>query len=196
MLTTCEKHNRQRADYGFFPTTSENPPLDCACECLGSQTHRNRDVNFMYSLERETAEGVIALKISGRLSKREYVGICALLREAIGRHEHVDLLWELVDFRGWKLFAFWEAAKVATAGEINLRRVAVVGDKQWHSWTRPLVRGFHADTRYFAGTERAPALRWLLYGGPTTAGRKIGRVRAFDKPKELQSTANNPKQRN
>jgi len=151
----------------------------------------------MYSLARETAEGVVVLKISGKLSKRDYLGICTLLREATSRHDHVDLLWELVNFRGWKIFAFWEAAKLAVAGAINLRRVAVVGDKSWHSRTRPLVRGFHADTRYFAETERAAALRWLLYGGPTTAGRKIGYVRVFDKPVDhLQSAANKPKQRN
>lgn len=141
----------------------------------------------MYSLARETAEGVLVLKISGKLSKRDYLGICTVLREALGRHNHVDLMWELVHFRGWKLFAFWEAAKLAVGGDINLRRVAVVGDRNWHSRTRPLVRAFHADTRYFDGTERAAALRWLLYGGPTTAGRKIGSVRAVDRPKPHQS---------
>lgn len=150
----------------------------------------------MYSLQRETAEGVVVLKISGKLSKRDYLGICTLLREALSRHDHVDLMWELAHFRGWKIFAFWEAAKVAVAGQINLRRVAVVGDENWHSRTRPLVRGFHADTRYFAVTERAAALRWLLYGAPTKTGRKIGRVRAFDKPVDLQSAAGKLKQRN
>ena len=141
----------------------------------------------MYSLDRETAEGLVILKISGALSKREYADICILLREATGRHEQVDLMWELVDFRGWKLFTLWEAVKVATAGEINLRRVAVVGEWAWHSRTRALVRGFHAETRFFVTAERALAVRWLLYGRPTTAGRQIGRVRAFDRPKPRES---------
>jgi hypothetical protein len=138
----------------------------------------------MYSVTQKTANGLVALNISGKMSAREYMEICSLLREAVEQHEHVDLLWELDGFYGWNLFVLWKAANVATASSIDLRRVAVVGERHWHSRTRPLVRAFHGETRYFELSQRTPALRWLRTGHvtPRAGGRIIGRVRRFDKP--------------
>ena len=142
----------------------------------------------MFSVTDETLKHFVALKISGKLSTREYANICTVLQEAARQHEHVDLLWQFEDFRGWNLFVLWKAAIVATRDEINLRRVAVVGERKWHSWTRPLVRGFHGDTRYFEPRQRLPALRWVRTGqwNPGTGGRVIGRVRRFDRSRSRQ----------
>lgn len=102
------------------------------------------------------------IKLSARLSGREFSEICELLEEAIRKRTKVDLFCELDEsFRGISLSVLCRAAVTSSEGIIKLRRVAVVGEKRSYKWARIVVRAFHGETRYFEPAHRTLALRWL-----------------------------------
>ena len=119
----------------------------------------------MFFHTKRADERLLEIKLSGKVSGREYRGICALLHEAILKQRRVDLFCELDEsFRGITLPVMWRAALTATEGLIKLRRVAVVGERRGYKWARVIVRAFHAETRYFDRAHRTRALRWLEKG--------------------------------
>ena len=119
----------------------------------------------MYSQLPEPKSSLIRLQISGKVSAREYKEICALISQRIAKQGVVDLLCQLhPSFRRVSVGAFWKSAFVAAENAIRLRHIAVVGERQAYKWARVLVRGFHADTRYFDIGQRTRAARWLEKG--------------------------------
>lgn len=119
----------------------------------------------MFSQIARANDKVVEIKLSGRVSGRDYREICALLTEAINKRARLDLFCELDEsFRGISLPVLWRAAFVASEGVIKLRRVAVVGERKGYKWARVMVRAFHGETRYFDRAHRTRALRWLEKG--------------------------------
>lgn len=116
----------------------------------------------MFSQTARADDRVVEIKLSGRVSGRDYREICALLTEAISKRARVDLFCELDEsFRGISLPVLWRAAFVASEGVIKLRRIAVVGERKGYKWARVIVHAFHGETRYFDRAHRTRALRWL-----------------------------------
>jgi SpoIIAA-like len=118
----------------------------------------------MFSVTSAFGANLMILTLSGKVSGKEFSEICQLLRVALEKNKAVDLFCELEGFRGIGLTAMWRSALVATEKAIKLRRVAVVGERSRYKWARVLVRGFHAETRYFDPGHRTRALRWLEKG--------------------------------
>jgi predicted N-acetyltransferase YhbS len=116
----------------------------------------------MYSLTQAPSDNIVRLKFSGKISGKEYREICVSLRRALDQNQNISLLCELDDFRGVGPVALWRAALVATENRTNFRRVAVVGERSSYKWARALVRGFHAETRYFDQAHRTRAIGWLV----------------------------------
>lgn len=124
----------------------------------------------MYTLSPKSSGRVIQLTLLRKVSAREYDEICSHLQEAIKTWNFVDLLCELdASFRGITWPVLWKGAWVASANETNLRRVAVVGESKGYKWARVIVRGFHADTQYFAPVHRSRARAWLEKGAGSSA---------------------------
>ena len=117
----------------------------------------------MYSQIPEENPHLIRLRVWAKVSKREYQEICALLSAALEKQGAVDLLCEMdgTSFTRPSFLVLWEGARVASANLIKLRRVAVVAERRSYKWARVLVRGFHAETRYYDPAHRTRALRWL-----------------------------------
>lgn len=119
----------------------------------------------MYTLSPKSSGRVVQLTLLRKVSAREYAEICSRLQEAIQTWNFVDLLCELdASFRGITWPVLWKAAQVASGNEVNLRRVAVVGDSKHYKWARVIVRGFHAETQYFPTVHRTRARTWLEKG--------------------------------
>ena len=120
----------------------------------------------MYVLTPISSGRVVKLTLFRKVSAREYAEICSRLQEAIQTWHFVDLFYELdASFQGITWPVLWKAARVASANTINLRRVAVVGDSKGYKWARVVVRGFHAETEYFAPVHRTRARTWVEGGG-------------------------------
>jgi hypothetical protein len=119
----------------------------------------------MFSQTKRIDERVVEIKLSGRVSGREYHEICELLSEAVQKRARVDLFCELDEsFRGISLPVLWRAAVASSERLIKLRRIAVVGARKSYKWARVMVRAFHAETRYFDRAHRTRAFRWLEKG--------------------------------
>ena len=129
----------------------------------------------MISVTSAMGAKLMTLTLSGKVSGKEYTEICKVLEKALSRNQTVDFLCELEGFRGIGLSVMWRAARVSSANSIKLRRVAVVGQSAGYKWARILVRGFHAETRYFDPGNRTHAVRWLNASNPvrTDAGTSL-----------------------
>lgn len=119
----------------------------------------------MYSEIPDANPTVVRLRISGKVTERDYKQICRLLRQRLEQTRTVDLLCELDEsFTRVSLPVLWQSALVASSKEIQLQRIAVIGVRAGYKWARALVRSFHAETRYFDPAHRTRALRWLEKG--------------------------------
>ena len=126
----------------------------------------------MYVLTPISSGRVVKLTLFRKVSAREYAEICSRLQAAIQTWHFVDLFCELdASFQGITWPVLWKAARVASGNEINLRRIAVVGDSKGYKWARVIVRGFHAETHYFAPVHRTRARTWIESGAGDFAAK-------------------------
>jgi hypothetical protein len=102
---------------------------------------------------------------SGTLVHEDYQQIVPEFERVLGRHGRVNLLFELVDFHGWKPRAAWDDFKLAVKHYSDIGRMAVVGDKKWEKGMalvcRPLTG---ASVRYFDRAAINEARVWLEGG--------------------------------
>lgn len=110
----------------------------------------------------ESTPAVAAFVMSGTLTKEDYDQIVPLLESRIKAHGEISLYWEMEDFKGWTPSALWADTKFDVSHHDDFKRIALVGEKTWHSWMEPLMKPFtSAEVRYFDQGERETALRWV-----------------------------------
>ena len=85
----------------------------------------------MYQLMSESSGNVMGIKVSEKLTEKDYETLVPLLEEAISKHGKIRLLWDMDDFEGWNLEALWQDLKFDTKHKDSIERLALVGDKQW-----------------------------------------------------------------
>ncbi|MCB9751508.1 MAG: STAS/SEC14 domain-containing protein [Myxococcales bacterium] len=112
---------------------------------------------------KETGGGLVALRISGALTREDLAFFRELIELAAAQHERLDLLIELQRFSGWASpRSLLDDVRLFTRYARKLRRLAVLGDAGWQRWLITLDRPFAAllgiDERYFPLTERDAAL--------------------------------------
>ena len=49
----------------------------------------------------------------------------------VKQHAKINVLFEMVDFRGWKAAALWDDIKFDLKHFAGIERLAMVGEKQW-----------------------------------------------------------------
>ena len=113
-----------------------------------------------------SAEDVIALKISGRLSRDELIQIVDLVEPSLEKHEKTHVYVEAEDFTGFDVTALGEYLPRAfrMLGKLGrFGRVAVVSDLRWLRWAAKLESALlpHISYETFEAAERARALAWV-----------------------------------
>ena len=79
----------------------------------------------------ESSENVIGIEVSEKLTEQYYQNLVQLLEKAIEEHGKLRLLWDMDNFEGWSLDAFWQDLKLDTEHKDRIERLALIGDKQW-----------------------------------------------------------------
>lgn len=133
----------------------------------------------------EAAEGVIALKVTGRLSREELDRIADLLEASLDTREKTHLLVEIEDFSGLEAAALptYLPRAVAMLGKLDrFGRIAVVSDLGWIRWATRLESALLPRISYetFTANEREAALAWVE-GATRLAHRPAIRVIETDK---------------
>jgi hypothetical protein len=108
---------------------------------------------------------VVTIRVSGKLDADDYQRFVPLFEEAIAEHGKIRLIFEMVDFHGWKAGALWEDLKVDFKHFNDLERIAFIGDRAWEKGMSVFCRPFTtAKIRYFEHDQREEARRWIEEG--------------------------------
>lgn len=108
------------------------------------------------------ADHVVAIRVSGRLTDEDYKHFLPILEDLLNREGPVSLYVDMEDFVGWEMKAAWDDLKFGITHDVDFKRIAIVGDKQWMEWmTRLSDIFFSAEMRYFSIAEKQQAMNWL-----------------------------------
>lgn len=110
----------------------------------------------------ELSDGVVEVKLSGKLHKEDYDTFVPGIEEIIERAGKVRFLMIMEDFHGWDLGAVWEDTKFDIKHHADIARLAMVGDKKWEEWMATICRPFTgAKIKYFDLAELDAAREWI-----------------------------------
>jgi universal stress protein A len=114
-----------------------------------------------------TNDNVVGIRISGKLSEKDYDCIEQRLRERLGHHRKLRLLVDMDDFEGWEsISALWQDLKLDVRHNNDIERLAMVGEKGWQRWmtrlSQPFIKG---KMRYFDRKDLNQAWQWLRQDG-------------------------------
>jgi hypothetical protein len=132
---------------------------------------------------------VIAVRIEGRLSRDEMMGIVDLIERAFAANEKTHLYAEIADYHGFDWTALGEylphALKMLGQRE-KFGRIAIVSDLAWLRWASrvesALIPGLSYET--YTMEEREQALAWVEGRSPWPHGPALTLIET-DKPDVL-----------
>jgi hypothetical protein len=104
----------------------------------------------------------LEITVSGKLDREDYEHFVPEFERLLEIHGKLRVLFNMLDFHGWKLRALWDDLKfeVRHAGDID--RLAMVGDKKWEKGMSFFCRPFTtAQIRYFDRANAKHAKDWL-----------------------------------
>src|SRR3546814_631941 len=119
----------------------------------------------------DSADDVIALKISGKISGRELDAIMDRLDAAMARHDKVHIFIETRSIYGIEIAGLpsYAARALPLFGKLDrFGRVAVVADQGWIRAAAKVESAMlpHISYRVFKPEERDDAFAWVVGGTP------------------------------
>jgi hypothetical protein len=104
----------------------------------------------------------VGFMMSGKLHDEDYKMFVPLVDAEIAKEGKVNILAQFHDFHGWDVAAAWNDIKFATRHCTTIKRVALVGEKNWEKWMAKVCKPFTlAKLRYFDVSELEAAKAWL-----------------------------------
>jgi len=116
----------------------------------------------------ENTESLVAVTVFGEFTLADYKEFEELVSYQVQFHGQVDLLFDLREMAGFTLDVAWEEIKFSRAHPHDFRRIAVLTDSEWVTWSAWLSQLFvEADIQVFSDEPDARA--WL--GEPAEASQ-------------------------
>ena len=107
-------------------------------------------------------DNIFAVRVSGRLTHKQYQEFLPELNALIKHYGKISLLIELDQFEGAELTAMKDDMDFGLANQEKFEKIAIVGDKLWERWGVALGKPFiDADMKYFDKRESQDAWDWL-----------------------------------
>jgi hypothetical protein len=104
----------------------------------------------------------VGFKLGGKLHDEDYKKFVPLVDAEVAKDGKVNVLAQFHDFHGWDLHALWDDIKFSTTHCTKIRRIALVGEKNWEKWMAKVCKPFTlAKIQYFDGTQIEQAKKWL-----------------------------------
>jgi hypothetical protein len=109
---------------------------------------------------------LFTITIRGRLAREDYEEFVPQLEWQIAKAGRVNLLIELVAFRGWTVPGLWEDIRFAAKHYRDIGKIAVVGGgNPWERGLTTLCKPLTgAQVRFFRSHQKPAALRWAGEG--------------------------------
>ncbi|MBI3850548.1 MAG: STAS/SEC14 domain-containing protein [Verrucomicrobia bacterium] len=114
------------------------------------------------TLNEKNTSNVLEVRVSGKLTHEDYQRFIPEFERLVKQHGKIRVLFEMVDFHGWKAGALWDDVKFDVKHFSDLERLAMVGDKKWEEGMSVFCRPFTtAKIRYFDHDAIAQARDWI-----------------------------------
>jgi ubiquinone/menaquinone biosynthesis C-methylase UbiE len=113
-------------------------------------------------LNEENGGKILEACVSGKLTHGDYQRFGPEFVRLVKQHGKINVLFEMVGFRGWKTAALWDDIKLDLNHFAGIEKLAMVGDKKWQRGMSKFCRPFTtARIRYFDHTAASEARAWL-----------------------------------
>lgn len=124
----------------------------------------------MIELQSAATGKILAVKLSGKLSKEDYETFVPEVESLIKSHGKIRILLQMHDFHGWTVGALWEDIKFDMKHFKDIERLAMVGDRKWEAGMAAFCKPFTTATvRYFDESEMEAARSWIEEGSASPA---------------------------
>lgn len=108
-------------------------------------------------------DGILAYRISGKVTVDEYVACEEEWLGAIEEHGSVKMLIELTDLKFPELGVFFEDFKQGMKHCKDFSAFCVIGDHTWEKvWTTVFSTILHINVRYFDKSKSEQAWEWIV----------------------------------
>lgn len=105
---------------------------------------------------------ILYMTVSGKLDDSDYDKLVPRLREMMDEYKEIRWLIKLEDFEGWSPHAFWRDISFALSNRLQLRKLGIVGDNQWHEAMAEVFEVYTAnDVEYFNRDHEKQAREWI-----------------------------------
>ncbi len=144
---------RSERDKAFAWASEEPEPLPKAA-AAGPSIHFIQTNN----------DRVVAYAIDGSISEKDVKNAAKVLNEAFEKHDKINILVRMKDFRGYDLYAFLndDLYRMKYKALSKVEKYAVVGAKPWMRNLMELISPlFTMETRVFDEAEEAAAWDWV-----------------------------------
>jgi len=118
----------------------------------------------MFQMLPESSGRLVALRVSGKLTKEDMLSVAPPLEEKIRENGKVDLFCDMTDLHGWSPGGFWAELKFDAKHAKDFRRVAVVTGKPLHQFMASMLKPFtSAEIKCFQQEKKSDALTWISH---------------------------------
>jgi hypothetical protein len=105
---------------------------------------------------------ILEVQVSGKLTHEDYQHFAPEFERLVKQHGKIRVLFEMVDFHGWKAGALWDDLNFDLKHFSDIQRLAMVGDKKWEAGMSVFCKPFTtAKISYFDSAQSAAARSWL-----------------------------------
>ena len=108
----------------------------------------------MFQMLPESSGRLVALRVSGKLTKQDMVSVAPPLEEKIRENGKVDLFCDMTDLHGWSLGGFWAELKFDAKHAKDFRRVALITGKPLHRFMASMLKPFTSAEKVFSTSEK------------------------------------------
>jgi hypothetical protein len=116
----------------------------------------------------DVSNGVLTVKITGKLAQAELAAIQKSAAKTIQQHGKIRVLTIAEKFEGWERAGDWGDLSVQMAIDPHIEKMAIVGDKKWEDlalvFAAKGLRKFPIE--YFSPSDEGKARAWLLQECP------------------------------
>jgi hypothetical protein len=110
-----------------------------------------------------TAGNLIAIRVSGVLSKADFPEFLAMTKQKVAEYKDIKLYIELEGFQEMTLQSIWEEIKFEFRYFNNIDKLVLIGEKDWQRRAASVITGLTtAEVRYFDKPEKEYALSWIM----------------------------------
>ena len=113
-------------------------------------------------LSEEKDGKILNIHVFETLAKADYEHFMPEFERLVKKHGKLRILFDMTEFHGWEVSAFWEDIKFDIKHFADIERIAMVGEKRWHKGMALFCKPFtKASIRYFDQKDLEEARDWL-----------------------------------